>query len=72
MRSYDDFKDLEKNSKTKIKTEDMEDGVRKRGTILYAVLTSLVQGRPPKLLKAVQPGNGLSATGSWQNKPLLS
>ena len=55
----DDFKDLEKNSKTKIKMEDMQDGVRKQGTILDAVLTSLVQGRLQKLLKAVQPGNGL-------------
>ena len=36
----------------------MEDGTKKRGTILYAVLTSLVQGRPQKVLKSIQPGNG--------------
>ena len=47
-----------KNANTAIKMEDMEEGVRKRDTILYAVLTSLVHGRPQKLLKAVTPGNG--------------
>ena len=48
---------LGKNAKTAIKMEDMEEGNRKQGTIHYAVLTSLVQGGPQKLLKAVAPGN---------------
>lgn len=46
------------NPGVKLKMDKMEDGTKKRGTILYAVLTSLVQGRPQKVLKSIQPGNG--------------
>ena len=53
-----DFGVLRQNPETSVKMDEMEDGIKKRGTILYAVLTSLVQGRPQKILKSIQQGNG--------------
>ena len=53
-----DFEVLRQNPETSVKMDEMEDGTNKRGTILYAVLTSLVQGRPQKILKSIQQGNG--------------
>ena len=53
-----DFAALKQNPGVKLKMDEMEDGTKKRGTILYAGLTSQVQGRPQKVLKSIQPGNG--------------
>lgn len=54
----DDFKSLEGRYGTALKMDEMKEPTKKRGTVLYAVLTSLKQGRPQKIFKAVQPGNG--------------
>lgn len=54
----EDFKHLEANYGTPVRMSEMAEATRKRGTLLYAILTSLVHGRPQKILKAVQPGNG--------------
>lgn len=53
-----DFKSLEGRYEILVKMNEMEENTRKRGTVLYAILTSLVQGRPQKTLKLVEPGNG--------------
>eukprot|EP00435_Cladocopium_sp_Y103_P022540 s3267_g5.t1 len=36
----------------------MAEGSKKHGSISYTVLTSLVHGRPQKVMKPIQPGNG--------------
>ena len=72
---YDsDFQELEAKLGETTKLEDMDETVKKRGTVLYAVLSSLVAGRPQKVLKSVASGNGFEAyrTGFWLNRPRLN
>ena len=56
-----DFNELEAHLSETITQEDMDDQVKKRGMVLYAVLSSLVAGRPQKVLKQVTPGHGFEA-----------